>query len=103
MSSSDSTGPSIRIKPGEVSYINDNGHPCHETGTIWYRHDKVYVDGKLLLGGIQVKARKPLGIGRRLPVQIEASTYFEHMCVLGRNVRWLHKMNEETSNAVSAS
>lgn len=93
----------VYTKRGEKMYVNGNHHPCRQTGTIWYRHDKLILrlaDGKeqVLEGMIQTKERKPRGIGSRLPKRIEVSTCFGQWSVPGASVEWLLKMNNIDTN-----
>ena len=64
-------------------------------GTIWYRHDKVEVDGKTLEGYIQVRKRT---YGSRIGKRIETITCFKGSCVLGHDVNWLIRMNNPQTN-----
>ncbi len=88
----------VYTKRGEKIYINGNHHPCRQTGTIWYRHDKVVIrwsDGteQILEGVIQTKERKPRGVAHRIGIRTEVSTVFGNWSVPGSQTDWLLKMN----------
>ena len=58
-----------------------------------YRHNTVYADGVKLEGFIQVRFR----FGR-----IDITTCFGNSCVIGSDVEWLYRMNQE-SNRINDS
>ena len=63
-------------------------------GTLWYRHDRIKVNGKLLEGSIQVRERT---FGSKLSRRIDTMTCFKDACVRGHNIVWLIRMNEPQS------
>ena len=77
------------FQPGELEWI-----PGKKTKLFggWYKHDRVKYKGKLLEGSIQL---------RRKNKRFDTITCFRDMCVLGSDVRWLIKMNEEEANVES--
>ncbi len=86
----------IEIREGQKQYVNGNHHPCRQTGTIWYRHDTVAVDGVPLEGFVQVKESRLVILGRDMKQnRIEVMTCFRAACVLGRDPSWLVRVNGE--------
>jgi len=57
----------------------------------WHRHDEVKIDGRELEGCIQV-SRKYIRLGSRRH-EMETITCFRGSCVLGKDLKWLAKMN----------
>lgn len=89
--------PETRIVRGTVQWVNGNHHPCRQTGTIWYRHDTVICDGRLLGGYIQVKERR-VRFGRLNRKQVEMVTAHDGHCAMGCNVDWLIVQNQPALN-----
>ncbi len=85
----------VRYEAGERIYHHGNHHPCRETGTIWYRHDKVYVNDVLMEGHRQVKERRVVVLGRDMRRnRIESMTCFRSSCVLGDQPEWLYQQQQ---------
>lgn len=97
------TEPKFRIEKGEQIYHHGNHHPCRETGTIWYRHDKVFVGDRQLEGFIQVKERRLIILGRDMKRnRIETLTCSPvGGCVPGSEPEWLLRQqpSQETVSA----
>lgn len=95
--------PPFTIQKGEQIYVNDNHHPDRVTGTIWYRHDKVIVDGKPLEGHIQVKYFRLRILGRDMKQnRTEVHTGVGGYCVRGSYPEWLWKSQPQPSENLAA-
>lgn len=94
-------GIPVRFEIGEKIYINGNHHPCRVTGTIWYRHDKVYVNDVLMEGHRQVKERRLVILGRDMKRnRIETITCFRNSCVSGDQPDWLRRQQQPAEEAL---
>lgn len=94
--------PELRIVHGEKIYHNDNHHPDRVTGTIWYRHDKVFVGDRELKGFIQVKYFRLRILGKDMKQnRTESLTCFpDGGCVRGSWPETLLKHQPEEKEAV---
>ena len=91
MSTQATSSDQITIAKGEQQYHNDNHSPSKNTGTIWFRHDVVMLNGKEI-GRIQVKERQ-INFGRLERRQIETVTICGDACVHGTQIDWLIRMH----------
>lgn len=93
--------PKFTFLRGERIYSRADHAFDRETGTIWYRHDRVVVDGEELEGFIQVKERRRIIFGRDLGgTQLEVTTCFRQTCVQGSNPKWLMRQNKTSASLV---
>lgn len=70
----------------------EKGQPVTGRHGTWYRHDTVYVDGKRLEGGLQVRRRY---LGKRIGHRTEVSTFYRGAAVTGSQIQWLRSVQGE--------